>query len=99
MPALNICQESGFAGQACSQHPTLGLYLPEPVSHLGNPAEVFKYVLLTDEPDWDYTVGRERDRGAEDIFQHEDALGMLPEGPVPEVSHMGFGAIEPFMKL
>ena len=82
-----------------SQHPSLGLNLPQPVSHRGNPAEVFKYVLLANEPDWDYTASRDRDRGAEDIFQHEDALRMMPQGPVPEVSHVGLGTVEPFMKL
>jgi hypothetical protein len=57
-----------------SQHPTLRLNLPHPVSHSGNPAKVFQYVLLPDEPEGDYTASRDRDRGAEDIFQHEDAL-------------------------
>ena len=57
-----------------SQHPSLWLNLPQPVCHRGNPAEVFQYVLLTNEPDWDYTAGRKFDRGAEDVFQHEDAL-------------------------
>ena len=81
-----------------SQHPTLGLNLPEPVSHRRNPAEVFQYVLLADESHWDYTASRDRDRGAEDIFQHEDALAVMPEGPMPEVSHVGFGAIEPLVQ-
>ena len=81
-----------------SQHPTLRLNLPQPVRHRGNPAEVFQYVLLADEPDGDYTAGRERHRGAEDVFQHEDALGMMPEGSMPEVSHVGFGAIEPLVQ-
>ena len=59
---------------ATSQHPTLGLNLSQPVLDRGNPAEVFQYVLLADESHWDYTASRDRDRGAEDIFQHEDAL-------------------------
>ena len=83
---------------ATSQHPTLWLNLPQPVSHRRNPAEVFQYVLLADESHGDHTPGRERDRGAEDIFQHEDALTVVPEGPVPEVSHVGFGAIEPLVQ-
>ena len=41
-------------------------------------AKVFQYMLLADEPDWDYTAGREPDRGAKDIFEHENALGMVP---------------------
>ena len=80
-------------------HPTLGLNLAQPVSHRGNPAEVFENVLLADEPDWDYTAGQDRDRGAKDTFQHVDALGMVPEGPVPEVSHVGLTGVEPFVVL
>jgi len=64
----------------------------------GNPAEVFKYVLLANEPDRDYTAGRDHDRGAKNIFQHEDAGGVMPEGSVPEVSHVGFGSIEPLVQ-
>ena len=78
-------------------HPTLGLNLAQPVSHRGNPAEVFENVLLADEPDWDYTAGQDRD--AKDTFQHVDALGMVPEGPVPEVSHVGLTGVEPFVVL
>jgi len=33
-----------------AEHPTLRLNLAQPVSHRGNPAEVFEYMLLTDEP-------------------------------------------------
>jgi hypothetical protein len=83
---------------ATSQHPTLRLNLSQPVSHRGNPAEVFQYVLLANESDRDYTASRDRDRGAEDIFQHEDARGVMPEGSVPEVSHVGLGTVEPFME-
>ena len=80
------------------QHPTLGLNLPEPVLDRGNPAEVFQNVLLADEPDWDYPAGRDRDRGAEDVLQHEDALRMMPEGPVPEVSHVLLATVEPLVQ-
>jgi hypothetical protein len=47
-----------------SQHPTLGLYLSQPVSHGGNSAEIFKDVLLADEPHGENPAGRERERGA-----------------------------------
>jgi hypothetical protein len=57
-----------------AEHPTLRLNLPEPVSHRGNPAEVFEDVLLADEPDWKNPAGRERDRAAEEGLQLEDAL-------------------------
>ena len=61
-------------GAGSAEHPTLGLNLLQPVLDRGNPAEVFQYVLLANEPDWDHAAGRECDRGAEDVFQHEDAL-------------------------
>ena len=79
-------------------HPTLGLNLAQPVSHRGNPAEVFENVLLADEPDWDYTAGQDRDRGAKEGLQHEDALGMMAKGAVPEVGHVALRAIEPFVQ-
>jgi hypothetical protein len=81
------------------KHPTLGLNLPEPVLNRGNPAEVFKYVLLADEPDWDYPAGRDHDRGAKNIFQHEDARGVMPEGSVPKISHVLLAGVEPLVQV
>lgn len=80
------------------KHPTLGLNLPEPVGHRRNPAEIFHHVLLADEPHGKNPAGRERDRAAEEGLQHEDALGMMAEGAVPEVGHVGLAAVEPFVQ-
>ena len=63
---------------ATSQHPTLWLNLAQPVSHSGNPAEVFENMLLADEPDWDYAISRVHDGGAEKRLQQEYALGVMP---------------------
>jgi hypothetical protein len=41
---------------------------------------------------------RERDRGAEDFLQHEDAFGVMPERAVPVVGDDLLGFIEPGMK-
>ena len=49
-------------GVRSSQHPTLRLNPPEPVSHGGNPAEVFEDVLLADEPHGKNPAGGERHR-------------------------------------
>ena len=62
--------------------------------HRGDSAEVFHHVLLADESDWDYQASRKRDRGAKDIFEHEDALGMVSEGPMPEVSRISLATVE-----
>ena len=86
-------------GAGSAEHPTLGLNLSQPVLNRGYPAKVFQYVLLANEPDGDYPAGRDRHRGAEHLLQHEDALAMMPQGPVPEVSHVGLGTVEPFMEL
>lgn len=80
------------------EHPTLRLNACQPVGHRGYPAEVLHYVLLADKPHGKNPAGRERERGAEEGFQHEDALAVVPEGPVPEVSHVGLAAVEPFMQ-
>ena len=85
-------------GVGSAEHPTLGLNLAEPVSHRGNPAEVFQYVLLADEPDGKNPAGRDRDRGAEEGLQHEDAFGMMAECAVPEVGHVALRGIEPFVQ-
>jgi hypothetical protein len=57
--------EENLLGQwiPAAQHPTLGLNLPEPISHGRNPPDVFEDVLLADEPDWDYPAGRRGHRG------------------------------------
>jgi hypothetical protein len=44
-----------------------------------DPAEVFENVLLADEPDGEHPAGREHDRGAERLFEHEDTRGMVPD--------------------
>jgi len=82
-----------------TQHPAIGLNLPQPILDRGNPAEVFQNVLLTDESHWDHTAGRERDRGAKQLFEHEDARRMMPEGPVPEVSHVLLAGVEPLVQV
>jgi hypothetical protein len=86
-------------GVRSSQHPTLRLNPAQPVSHRGDPAEVFEDVPLADEADWDYPAGRERDRGPKHFFEHEDARSVMPEGPVPEVSHVLFAGVEPFVQV
>ena len=37
--------------------------------------------------------------GAEELFEHEDALGMMAQCPVPIVGDDGFGFVEPVVEL
>jgi hypothetical protein len=64
----------------------------------GNPAEIFEDVLLAPEPAWENPAGRERHRGAEEGLQHEDALGVVPRGPVPDVGHVLLAFVEPLVQ-
>ena len=51
-------------------------------------------MLLANEPDREHAACRERDRRAEESLQLEDALGVMPQGPMPEVSQVLFAAVE-----
>ena len=57
----------------------------EPVSHRGDSAQVFKDVLLADEAHGNYAAGRIHECRVDEGLQQENALGMMPEGPMPEV--------------
>jgi hypothetical protein len=56
-------------------------------------------VLLTDESDRKNPAGGERDRRAEELLEHEDPLGVMPKGPVPEVGHVLLAAVEELVQV
>ena len=66
--------------------------------HRGDPAKVFENVLLADGSHREPTAGREHRRDPEEFFQQKNALGMMAKCPVPEVSHVGLAAVEPFVQ-
>ena len=76
------------------QHPTLGLDLQKPVLDRRDSSQVLQDMLLADEPDRKNSAGGERDRRAEEPLQHEDALRVVPQGPVSEVGEVLFAAVE-----
>lgn len=84
---------------AFPQHPTLRLNPAEPILHRGDPAEIFQNVLLADEPDGNNPAIGERDGGAEEFLEHEDTGRVMPECPMPEVSHVLFAGVEPLMQV
>ena len=77
----------------CSPAQGVRANLLEPVRHRGNSAEVFLYVLLANESCWQYPAGRERNRSAKEGFQHENAVVMVLQHPMPEGSHVALGAV------
>jgi hypothetical protein len=62
-------------------------------------SEVFADVLLTDEPGWHHAPGREGDGWPENGFRHEDALGMVAQGAMPEIGDDLLGFIEPAVEV
>jgi len=77
-----------------AEHPGHRLNPGQPVSDGGNPAKVFEDVLLADESHGKNPACRERDGHPEDLFQQINALGVVPERTVPEVSQVGFTGVE-----
>ena len=65
----------------------------------GNPAQVFENVLLADESHRKPTPCGEHRRDPEELLHEEDAFGMVPQGPVPEVGHVALGAVQKVMIL
>ena len=57
-----------------------------PVGETGDEAEIPLHMLLADPAGRDHPAGRERERRAEDRLQHEYALGMMPQRPMPEIA-------------
>jgi hypothetical protein len=56
-------------------------------------------MLLTDESHGQNSAGRERDRRAEELLEHEDPLGVMPKGPVPEVGYVLLAAVEELVQV
>src|SRR5947209_19851046 len=75
-------------------HPGPGPDLPEPVGQGGDPAQVLLDVLLPDPADGDdLAVGVGQGR-PEHLLGPEDALGVVPQGAVPEVGPERLGGVE-----
>ena len=78
-----------------SQHPGLWRDEPRPVRKRGNEAEVLANVLLADQTDWNSTAVGIDDGRAEQGFEHENALGVMPQRAVPGVGEDGLRLVEP----
>ena len=66
-------------------HPGLGPDGLHPVGEARDEAKVFLDMLLTDPAGRDDAPGRECEGRPENRLGHEDALGMVAQGPVPKV--------------
>jgi len=66
-------------------HPWHRLDRSSPVRETRDETEILGDMLLADPACRDDAARREGDRHTEDRLGHEDALGMMPERPVPEI--------------
>ena len=81
-----------------SQHPGLWRDEPRPVRKRGNEAEVLANVLLADQTDWNSTGVGIHDGRAEQGFEHENALGVMPQRAVPGIGEDGLRLVEPLVE-
>jgi hypothetical protein len=76
-------------------HPWLGPDGFDPIGEGRDETEVLDDVLLADPAGRDDPAGGQGDGCAEDRFRHEDALGVMPQGAVPEIGDDLLGLVEP----
>ena len=94
MPA----QSSLFAFKFLSAtHPRLRPDSLHPLGERRNEAKIFTDVLFADPSDRDDPASGDHDGRTEDGLGHENALGMVTEGAMPEVGDDHFRFIEPIM--
>jgi hypothetical protein len=71
---------------ARAPHPRLRLYAADPIREAGNTPQVLDNMLLRDQPDWYNAPDGVGDGYAEDSLGHPASLGVMPQGPMTEVS-------------
>jgi hypothetical protein len=79
---------NGFDGSVerlRAAHPRFGADAAHPIREARDETQILDDMLLADQPDWNLSSGRDCERCAEKTFGHKDALGVVPERPVPEV--------------
>lgn len=77
-------------------HPGLEGDAAEPVLDTGDEArKILTDMLFGDEPDRNLFAGGHCDGGAEFLFAPKDPQAVMPQGPVSEISQIGFGLVEP----
>lgn len=79
-------------------HPWFRADRTHPIRETRNESEIFADVLFADQSDRHNPASRDRDRGAEEAFEHENAFGVVAESAVPEIRCDGFGFVEPLMQ-
>lgn len=55
-------------------------------------------MLFADQPDRHDPAIAVGERGAKDRLEHEDALGVVPQRPVPEIADVGLALVEPVVE-
>ena len=97
-PRIPRDRDRGLVERIALQHPGLGGDEPRPVGKRGNEAEVFARMLLADETDRNRTTVGIDDRRAEQGFEQEDALGMMPQCAVPGIGEDRLRLVEPLVQ-
>jgi hypothetical protein len=64
----------------------------------GMKTQIFPHMLLADQAHGDDAPGREGERRPEEALQHEDTLGMMPQGAMAKVRDQHLALIEPLVK-
>ena len=80
------------------EHPGLRCNEARPIGKGGDRAKILTNVLLADEADRNNPAVSIDDRHPEQGFEHEDALGMVPERAVPGVREDSLGLVEPLVQ-
>src|ERR1700677_3936219 len=76
-------------------HPGLGPDTAHPVGEARDEAQIFADMPFADQANRHDAAGRERDRGPEEPFQHENAFGVMPQRAMPKIRGNRLGLVEP----
>jgi hypothetical protein len=89
-----VIADSQPAGHA---HPGLQPHVHQPILHGGDPAQVLTDMLFPNRANRNDPAIAVGDRGAEDCLSKEDALRVVPQGPMPQVGQALFRFVEELM--
>ena len=84
-----------FVAPPLTVHPRLRLDLQEPILDCGNAAQIFPDMLFAHIPDGDLFPVAVNDAYPEQFLRQENALGMMPQGPVTKVGKERLRFVEP----
>ena len=75
-------------------HPGLGPDTAHPVGEAWDEAQIFADMLFADQANRHDAPARDRDRGPEETFEHEDAFGVVAQRAMTEIRCYGLRPVE-----